>query len=128
MVSLLADDTAIDELFTWTSLATLWGSAAAAFVGGNALGALFGFLGRAVSYIRLWVAFGIAMAIEVGLAASAADGARKWVVAILNGFLVFTSAMGLNEGADKLPKPKLTEGFQQGGRPAFRFVTTWLKP
>jgi hypothetical protein len=44
------------------------------------------------------------MTIELILAATASGDAKRWVVAVFNGFLVFTSAMGLNEGADKLPK------------------------
>jgi len=114
------------QLFTWTSLGTLWGAAAGAFVVANGLGVLFGFLGSAVKYVRLWAAFVVALGIELLLAASVVEGGRnKWVIAVLNGFLVFTSAMGLNEGLDRLPKPP-PPGLSQAERK--RLVVTWLRP
>lgn len=120
-----AANESIDELFTWTALATLWGAALATFVVGNAVGALFGFWNRGAKYLRLWMAFLVAMAIELGVAAAASGDYRKWIVGALNGFLVFTSAMGLNEGVDKLPKPP-PPALDASERRAL--VASWLRP
>jgi hypothetical protein len=47
-----------------------------------------------------WVSFGIAMLLSLLVAYFATEkDAMKWVVALFNGFLVYASAVGINQGA-----------------------------
>lgn len=86
----------LDALFTMQSLLSLQGSAAAAFIVPNVLGYLVG--GKFDPY-RKWVSFGVALILAylVAILAPTADW-TKWILAFFNGFLVFASAVGINEG------------------------------
>ena len=85
----------LESLYTGASLLSLQGSAAAALLVPNVLGNL---IGERFDPWRKWTSLGIAMGLALlaaGLATEA--GGIKWVVAFFNGFLVFASAMGLNQ-------------------------------
>lgn len=83
------------ELFTWESLVTLQGSALACYLVANVLGKLIPPL---PDVGRAWIAFLLALGIQIALTLSSEDPtAQTWIVAILNGFLIAASALGLNQ-------------------------------
>jgi hypothetical protein len=84
-----------NSLFTLTSLLSLQGSAIATMLIPNVLGYL---IGASFNPLRKWVAFAIAMLLSllVAYVATSSD-ATKWIVAVFNGFLVFASAVGINQ-------------------------------
>ncbi len=103
----------LDALFTMQSLLSLQGSAAAALLVPNGLVYLIGDTFR--PYTK-WVSFAIAMFLSYLVAYLAPGGEfTKWVLAFFNGFLVFASAVGINEGASK--GTRLGRG---------RFFSTWF--
>jgi hypothetical protein len=86
-----------NSLFTATSLLSLQGSAAAALLVPNGLRFLITSIPR---WLTKWIAFIIALGLSFMVAYIATDpGFMKWVVAFFNGFLVFASAMGINQAA-----------------------------
>jgi hypothetical protein len=94
------------SLFTVTSLVTLQGATAAALVVPNGFGILFG--NHFKPWMRRLLTFIIALGIflTVALTSTQSPDFLTLIVAILNGFLVFTSAIGVNAGleaAGRLP-------------------------
>ncbi len=86
----------LNALFTLESLASLQGAAAASYLVPNVIGYLAPSLDD--SY-RKWISFGVAMALAYLTAFMApAQEWYKWVLAFFNGFLIFASAVGINEG------------------------------
>lgn len=108
-------------LFTMSSLATLQGGAAAAIIVPNVIGYL---VGPSFETGRKWVSFGVALIVAF-LAAGLATGVgwEKWILAIFNGFLIFASAMGINEASSSLAN---SEGGSTETGPPRRFFFTWL--
>jgi hypothetical protein len=86
-----------NSLFTTTSLLSLQGSAAAALIVPNVLKYL---ISTIPTWATKWIAFVIALGLSFLVAVVASDSNfMKWVVAFFNGFLVFASAMGINQAA-----------------------------
>lgn len=91
------DTTTLDSFFTIESLVSLQGSTAAILLVTNVLGYL---IGPNFDKYKKWLAFGLSLVFAYTVAALAADaGFVKWILAFLNGFLIFASAAGLNEMA-----------------------------
>lgn len=89
----------LDALFTLTSLLSLQGAAAASLLVPNVLTYL---IGANFKPYEKWVAFAIAMALALVTAYLATDAnVLKWLVAVFNGFLIFASAVGVNEMASR---------------------------
>jgi hypothetical protein len=88
----------LDALFTMQSLLSLQGSAAAALLVPNVIGYL---VGNKFDPYRKWVSFGLAMLLAylVAILAPTADW-TKWILAFFNGFLIFASAVGINEATN----------------------------
>lgn len=91
------DYTNLNELFTIQSLLSMQGAAAASLIVPNVLIYL---LGDSFKPYKKWVAFLIAMALSyvVAILAPTQDW-TKWLIAFFNGFLVFASAVGINQAA-----------------------------
>lgn len=105
------------SLFTLESLLSLQGAAVAVLLVPNVLGYLIG--DRFTPY-RKWVSFGLSMLLAYLVAALAPGGEwAKWVLAFFNGFLIFASAVGINEGISSR-----TVSIQREG--GARFFTRWL--
>jgi general stress protein CsbA len=87
----------LNALFTMQSLLSLQGSAAAALIVPNVLAYLFG---DTFKPYKKWVAFVLAMVLSylVAILASGVDW-TKWILAFFNGFLIFASAVGVNQAA-----------------------------
>ncbi|HET7506317.1 MAG TPA: hypothetical protein VFK02_35100 [Kofleriaceae bacterium] len=75
------------DLFTWTSLATLGGGAAATFFVSNALQKAFNFNPK-------WLALVIAEAIAVVVALSPGFSVERLVTGVINGFVIYAAATG----------------------------------
>ena len=75
------------DFFTRASLLTFGGATAATFVVPNALQAAFGFNPR-------WLALAVAELICLAVVASAHGGPIEYLIALVNGCLVFCSAAG----------------------------------
>jgi hypothetical protein len=87
----------INGLFTLDSLLSLQGAAAAALLVPNVLAYL---IGPGFQSYEKWVAFVIAMGLALWTAYRAPKkDSSKWLLAILNGFLIFASAIGVNQAA-----------------------------
>lgn len=88
----------LDALFTMQSLLSLQGSAAAALLVPNVIGYL---VGDKFDPYRKWVSFVLAMMLAylVAILAPTADW-TKWILAFFNGFLIFASAVGINEATN----------------------------
>ena len=94
-------DLTIDQLFTRDSLLTLQGGALAAWVVPTVLDYIF------VGKLPAWLLRLLSLLIALGLsfyAVTLSDerGTWTWVVALLNGFLITFTALGLNKSAEKL--------------------------
>jgi len=110
--------TAFDGLFTKESLASLQGAAAATLLVPNVLTYL---IGSSFHPYEKWVGFGIAMLLSLVVAAQAPKkGWVKWVAAILNGFLIYASAVGLTHAMSAPAKL----GDASGGGP-LGFFHSW---
>ncbi|MDQ2921273.1 MAG: hypothetical protein M3R52_06660 [Acidobacteriota bacterium] len=91
------DPEVANALFTKTSVLSLQGSAAASLIVPNVLKYL---IPNIPKWLTKWISFVIAMGLSFLVAYIASEtGFMKWVVAFFNGFLVFASAMGINQAA-----------------------------
>lgn len=87
----------LNALFTLQSLLSLQGAAVAALVVPNALTYL---IGPAFQPYQKWVAFIVSLGLAFLTAALAEEKSwTKWVLALFNGFLIFASAVGINQTA-----------------------------
>jgi len=85
----------INALFTRESLLTLQGAALAAMIIPNVLTYL---IGATFLPYEKWLGFGIAMAFAIYIATRSKEkGILKWVIAVLNGFLIFSASAGLTD-------------------------------
>ncbi len=99
------------SLFTLTSLLSLQGAAAAALLVPNVL--LYLIREPFKPYAK-WVSFVIAMVLSYLVAVLATTGDwTKWVLAFFNGFLIFASAVGINQGASSGTSLRGPRGFFQ---------------
>jgi uncharacterized membrane protein YgcG len=107
----------VDQLFTSQSLFTLQGSALAAFLVPNVLGKVLKLAGR----LRAGISLAISLVLQI-VVASSTDGKNgtTWIVAVLNGFLVAASALGVNQAA------KGGDDVGGGGDGSQGFRTSWL--
>lgn len=116
------------DLFTLSSFLTLQGGALAAIIVPNGL-CYFATLNKR------WlngIAFAISEIAAYGIA-SASDGDRwKWLIAGLNGFVIFSAAMGQNQAASALQGGSVGGGVVEpaqgvgGSGGAKRFFHSWL--
>ena len=105
----------LNGLFTLESLMSLQGAAAATVLIPNVLWHLFG---AGFQPYQKWVAFVIAMGLSLFVAGKASEkGWTKWMVAVFNGFLIFASAVGVNQVAVAGTPPAETNN---------QFFQTWL--
>jgi hypothetical protein len=85
----------INALFTQESLLSLQGAALVALIIPNVLTYL---IGAPFLPYEKWVGFGIAMILALFIASRSTEtGAMKWVIALLNGFLIFAASAGLTD-------------------------------
>ncbi len=95
----------INALFTVESLTSLQGAALVAMVVPNVLTYL---IGPSFAPLEKWLGFGIAMLMALFIASRSTEtGVMKWVIGVLNGFLIFAAAAGLTQ----------VLGASSGGRP-----------
>jgi hypothetical protein len=102
-------DLSIDELFTRDSLLTLQGGAAAAWIVPTVIDHIF--LGRVPKMILGLLSLGIALGLSIYSATLADEqGLQTWIVAVLNGFLIAFTALGLNKTSERVfgGKPEST--------------------
>jgi hypothetical protein len=108
----------LDDFFTWQSLATFQGATAAILLVVNVFGYV---IGRPFDRVRKWLALFLAIGLEFVLAREAAgSGFEKWSVAFLNALLLFSAAMGVNEGAGR--------GLMRDTGSYRRFFRSWIRP
>ena len=81
----------MEEFFTWGSFASLGGATAATVIVTNTITHVLGFF-------RRWIPFLIAQLICLGAAAQQGLAGSDYVLAALNGCLVYLSAAGTNNG------------------------------
>ena len=87
----LSEEIEMDQFFTWGSLASLGGATAATVVVTNTIAQVLGFF-------RRWMPLLIAQLICIGAAAQQGLVGSDYVLAALNGCLVYLSAAGTNNG------------------------------
>lgn len=120
-----------EEFFTTSTLFTLGGSTTAIWIITSAIGYLFEF--EMSEKIKKWIVFILSFAIVlIGATLVKEPNIVTWVVAVVNGFLVFLTALGLNtlvsarqvkEETRKLPT-RDTEDVEKKTRGKFR--DRWL--
>jgi hypothetical protein len=112
----MTDTTNLNALFTLTSLLSLQGAAAACLLVPNVLTFL---VGANFKPYEKWVAFAIAMVLALVSAFIASEASiLKWLVAVFNGFLIFASAIGVNEMAARTGGAAL-KTLSPGAKPSF---------
>ena len=85
----------LNSLFTPESLLSLQGAALIALIIPNVLTYL---IGASFLPYEKWLGFGIAMVLALYIAyRSSETGAMKWLIALLNGFLIFAASAGLTD-------------------------------
>lgn len=124
----------MEDLFSFGSLVSLQGSAAAALLVPNVVGYL---VGPKFDPFRKWTSLAIAMVLAYVAAFVAGDGPMTWLVAFFNGLLIFASAVGLNQlprGSRKPAKQKTKEKKTEEEEPdadlslatVKKFFTSWV--
>lgn len=114
------DTQKINALFTSESLLSLQGAALVSMVVPNVLTYL---IGPSFLPYEKWLGFGIAMLLALMIATRSTErGAMKWIVALLNGFLIFSSAAGMTEvfGA-------MSRGLEGAAGEPVPFFHSWFK-
>ncbi|HEY6072530.1 MAG TPA: hypothetical protein VIV15_03845 [Anaerolineales bacterium] len=114
----------INALFTTESLMSLQGAALVAMVIPNVLTYL---LGPAFAPLEKWVGFGIAMLLALYIASRSTEKSpMKWLIGVLNGFLIFAAAAGLTQvlGAAS-GGGHTTTGPDSGGPEPLPFFHSW---
>ena len=82
-----------DEFFTVASLATLQGASLAAWIVPSVVNSIVAIGKRWRHIISLVVALGISLVVA---STNTGDGG-KWLIALLNGLLIYASAVGINQ-------------------------------
>lgn len=112
-------NSSVNALFTLTSLLSLQGASAASLIIPNVLRYL---IGAAFDRYEKWTGFIISMVIALATALIATEpNPVKWLVAIVNGFLIFASAIGVNEVV-----ARRTRGAGAAASAKKPFFHTWL--
>ena len=101
-------DQAVAQFFTWGSLATLAGATGATFVVTNTLRTAFDFAPK-------WIGLVIAQFVCIATAYYAGKVGSDYVIAILNGCLVFLSAAGASSAGAVIANPRPIDATSKGG-------------
>ena len=105
------------EFFTIASMSSFTGATAITFVVANGIQ-------RAFNFNPKWLALAIAeFVVILGVVASGRLGLLEFVLAIVNGFLVFSAAFGTTEVAANLTDSGIRP---QAVRSARRLLSSWL--
>lgn len=105
----------LNSLFTWESLVSLQGATTVVVLVPNVLTFL---IGSSFQPYEKWVAFIIALLLSFLVAFQASGkSVTKWILAILNGFFIFASAVGLTEALGSGAKTGMAQS--GGGLPFF---------
>jgi len=85
--------TDVNALFTGASLVSLQGSVSACLL----VPAVIEYLvGHSIPSAKKWIAFVVALGLAYAVAALATGGSPfRWLIALLNGFVIFASAVGI---------------------------------
>jgi hypothetical protein len=122
----LVAQTAPSEFFSLGTLGTLAGASVATWIAGNAIGSVLGEAGKK------WGALVVAMAISIVLFVYSVESPTElhWLIAILNGLLIFATAFGFNEMVRPKAAPRekpVIEGQAKGPRTGRQpFFSSWL--
>ncbi len=107
-----------DQFFTWPALGTLAGSAGATFIITNTLRSAF-------DWSPKWLGLAIAQAICIGGAAVLGKQGSDYVIAILNGCLVYLSAAGVASATGGVTPAAVARG-DAIRPPSNRFLSSWF--
>jgi hypothetical protein len=114
--------------YTWGTLGTLAGASAATLLVSNVAGSLLG-----KPTVKKWIALIAAMGISIGLLLGAANERQSydWIVAVVNGLLIFATAIGLNEmaagAANVRQRSRRVEALSRTSTTTrAKFLTTWF--
>ncbi|HET91472.1 MAG TPA: hypothetical protein ENN99_12165 [Chloroflexi bacterium] len=111
------DNRTLSALFTKESLLSLQGAAAATLLVPNVLTYLIG--GSFRPYEK-WVALGVAVLISLLITRKVpGKGWSKWIVGLLNGLVIFWSAVGMTEMFGYAARQSLSEAGQVSGKLPF---------
>lgn len=115
----------LDSFFTLESLISMQGASLASLLVPNVLGYVIGpKFNKYRKYFSLIISFGLAFLI----AALANIGWTGWIVAIFNGFLIFASAVGINQMSKKKEEPaRVVKSFMRTKeKPQRKFFSNWF--
>ncbi len=115
----------LDSFFTLESLLNMQGAALASLLVPNVLGYVIGpKFDKYRKYFSLIISFGLAFFI----ASLAKVGWTGWIVAVFNGFLIFASAVGINQMSKKKEEPvRVVKSFMRTkGKSERKFFSDWF--
>lgn len=107
-----------DEFFTWAALGTLAGASGATFVITNTLRS-------ALNWSPKWLGLLVAQIICVGSAVSLGKTGSDYIIAILNGCLVYLSAVGVAAASSGGTAGATARGLAVDG-PRRGFLAPWF--
>jgi hypothetical protein len=107
-----------DEFFTWAALGTLAGASGATFVITNTLRSALGWSPK-------WLGLAVAQVICIGAAAELGKANSDYVIAILNGCLVYLSAVGVASASGGAAASAVARG-NASRAPQNRFFSPWF--
>jgi hypothetical protein len=120
----------MEELFTLESLLSLQGAALASWIVPNVLGYIIGIkFNKLRKYFSLLISFSLAFLI----ATISKVSWTGWIVAIFNGFLIFASAVGINQitmspekTQEKNSRKKLMDAIEKPKKNKKQFFSNWF--
>jgi hypothetical protein len=94
---MLAQTGGVDQFYTWATLGSLAGASAATLLVGN----VAAYLSPGAAAAKKWIALAAALVLSFAFLVygTPSQTAQDWILAFLNGLLIYSAAFGLNEAA-----------------------------
>jgi len=115
-------DTAIQNFFTPSSIATLGGASVAVMAITNTLRSVFKWTSPVVGFVTALV-----VAFFGAILSGALHSVGDYVVAIINGFLLYSSAAGIQETAIRSAQAQPLESRQATPPPPVKWLSSWFR-
>jgi hypothetical protein len=113
------DQSLPDQFFTWTALGTLAGASSATFV-------ITSTLRVALDWSPKWIGLLVAQVICIGASAYLGKSGSDFVIAILNGCLVYLSAVGIATASSQTTTAAVGRGNAHDLNQQRRFFSSWF--
>lgn len=115
-------DTTVQNFFTPSSIATLGGASVAVMVISNTLRTLFKWNSPFVGFITALV-----VAFLAALISGSLHGLVDFIVTIINGFLLFSSAAGIQETAIRASQGQAIASPESRTQEPIKWLSSWFR-